>query len=417
MRHARAAHPVREAFLARRRGPPPSRGHRPRAPPARTRTSTGRWRRPTRTSCACIPRSREAIPGEPAPAARAPASTPAQWRRLAALRATLRARTLGLRDRHAGTHQERARRAASPARPRSASMRRARASASPRASTTCASRCRAGSTRCERNRQLVGERVRLRAARRRPTTDSSRRPPPPPWAPARAATWCCCTPRAARPSAGPRSAGSRSRAALAGDGMRRGLPGGTEAERAAAARLAAAMPGAIAAPAHRARRGRGAARPCARGVVGVDTGLTHLAVALGRPDRRESTARPTRRSPGLHGGTRAVNLGGAGTRPGRGGRGRGARPGVAPRHDARSPTRSPGSPHAVRRCCASRGARAASAATSTTWASASGATRRSPRRPRIWVHAVSVGETRAAVPLVEALARALSGATASCSRT
>lgn len=69
---------------------------------------------------------------------------------------------------------------------------------------------------------------------------------------------------------------------LAQRGFATVFPGGTDAERIAAARLALLVPGAIAAPpmdlwvaatllAH------------ADAVVGVDTGLTHLAVALGRP--------------------------------------------------------------------------------------------------------------------------------------
>jgi heptosyltransferase-1 len=60
------------------------------------------------------------------------------------------------------------------------------------------------------------------------------------------------------------------------------LPGGTPAERQTAARLAQAIPGAIAAPAlslpeAAALLGRASA------VCGVDTGLTHLAAALGVP--------------------------------------------------------------------------------------------------------------------------------------
>ena len=85
------------------------------------------------------------------------------------------------------------------------------------------------------------------------------------------------------------------------------LPGGTEPERAAAARIASAIPGGMAAPAM-ALREAAALLAHASHVVGVDTGLTHLAVALARPTvgiycstRPELT--------GLHGAT-AVSLGG-----------------------------------------------------------------------------------------------------------
>ena len=80
----------------------------------------------------------------------------------------------------------------------------------------------------------------------------------------------------------------------------------------APARLAAAIPGAVAAPA--ASLGEMAALLAHSWLVaGVDTGLTHLAVALGRPTvgiycatRPELT--------GLHGG-RSVNAGGPGAPP------------------------------------------------------------------------------------------------------
>ena len=60
------------------------------------------------------------------------------------------------------------------------------------------------------------------------------------------------------------------------------LPGGTEPERASARKLAAAMPDALAAPAMPLAEAA-ALLAHASHVVGVDTGLTHLAVALGRP--------------------------------------------------------------------------------------------------------------------------------------
>jgi heptosyltransferase I len=99
---------------------------------------------------------------------------------------------------------------------------------------------------------------------------------------------------------------------LAEHGFAAVLPGGSEAERAAAARLAAAIPGAVALPAAGLRELAGLIAN-AWLVAGVDTGLTHLAVALGRPTvgiycatRPELT--------GLYGG-RSVNLGTAGAPP------------------------------------------------------------------------------------------------------
>jgi heptosyltransferase-1 len=100
---------------------------------------------------------------------------------------------------------------------------------------------------------------------------------------------------------------------LSGHGYASVFPGGTDEELGRAARLAHAVPNGIAAP-------RMSLRECAAllgnaaGVVGVDTGLTHLAVALGVPTvgiycatRPELT--------GLHG-DNAVNVGGAGQVPG-----------------------------------------------------------------------------------------------------
>ena len=99
---------------------------------------------------------------------------------------------------------------------------------------------------------------------------------------------------------------------LAESGYAPVFPGGTEAERAAAARLSQAAPGSMAAPA----MGLGEAAALlgsAAMVAGVDTGLTHLAVALGRPTvgiycatRPELT--------GLHGAD-SMNLGGPGAVP------------------------------------------------------------------------------------------------------
>lgn len=99
---------------------------------------------------------------------------------------------------------------------------------------------------------------------------------------------------------------------LAARGCAAVFPGGSDAERSEAARLAAHVPGGLAAPPMDLREAA-ALLGHAACVAGVDTGLTHLAVALGRPavgiygaTRPELT--------GLHG-TGALNLGGPGRFP------------------------------------------------------------------------------------------------------
>ncbi len=93
------------------------------------------------------------------------------------------------------------------------------------------------------------------------------------------------------------------------------LPGGSDAERADAARIARAIgASAVAAPPMTLAEAA-AVLAHAGGVVGVDTGLSHLAVALGVPTVGIYCAT----SPGLtglHGGDLAVNLGGPRTPPG-----------------------------------------------------------------------------------------------------
>lgn len=90
------------------------------------------------------------------------------------------------------------------------------------------------------------------------------------------------------------------------------LPGGTAAEREAAARMAARMPKAMALPAT-GLEDMAALLANAWLVAGVDTGLTHLAVALGRPT--VGIYRATRPElTGLHGG-KSLSLGGAGRAP------------------------------------------------------------------------------------------------------
>jgi heptosyltransferase-1 len=90
------------------------------------------------------------------------------------------------------------------------------------------------------------------------------------------------------------------------------FPGGTDEELGRATRLAGAVPNAIAAPRmslHEAAILLGHAA----GVVGVDTGLTHLAVALGVPTAGIYCATDPRLT-GLHG-DNAVNVGGPGKVP------------------------------------------------------------------------------------------------------
>lgn len=92
------------------------------------------------------------------------------------------------------------------------------------------------------------------------------------------------------------------------------LPGGSDAERADSARLAHAIgEGAMAAPAMSLVEAA-ALLAHAAGVVGVDTGLSHLAVALGVPTVGIYCATSPRLT-GLHGGELAVNLGGPRTPP------------------------------------------------------------------------------------------------------
>lgn len=91
------------------------------------------------------------------------------------------------------------------------------------------------------------------------------------------------------------------------------FPGGTLAEREAAAELAGQVDGALAAPAMSLPQAA-ALLAHAHGAVGVDTGLTHLAVALGVPTVGIYGATSPRLT-GLHGGARAVNVGDAGKPP------------------------------------------------------------------------------------------------------
>jgi heptosyltransferase-1 len=102
-------------------------------------------------------------------------------------------------------------------------------------------------------------------------------------------------------------------AALAGRDITIVYPGGNEAERAMARRLADASTNALAAPAMTLTQAA-ALIGGARAVVGVDTGLTHLAVALSRPTIGLYVATEPGRT-GLAGSGIAVNLGGPGKVP------------------------------------------------------------------------------------------------------
>jgi len=101
--------------------------------------------------------------------------------------------------------------------------------------------------------------------------------------------------------------------ALIATGLRCVLPGGNQAERERAARLATSLGRAVAAPAMNLAELAGLLSGAAL-VVGVDTGLVHLAAALGRP----TLALYCGSDPALTGvlaGPDAINLGGPGAPP------------------------------------------------------------------------------------------------------
>ena len=102
---------------------------------------------------------------------------------------------------------------------------------------------------------------------------------------------------------------------LAGRGLRPVLPAGSAAEREAAQRLAARMAGAhpLLAPQLSIAELAGLIDG-ARLVVGVDTGLTHLAAALGRPTLALFAASDPALT-GVYGGNRIRNLGARGRPP------------------------------------------------------------------------------------------------------
>ncbi|TAK43801.1 MAG: lipopolysaccharide heptosyltransferase I [Betaproteobacteria bacterium] len=101
--------------------------------------------------------------------------------------------------------------------------------------------------------------------------------------------------------------------ALAARGLQPLLPWGSEAERARCARLAVAIPGAEV-PERMSLRELARLLRAARGVAGVDTGLTHLAVAAGAAVVGIYCATDPALT-GLYGSSRARNLGTAGAPP------------------------------------------------------------------------------------------------------
>jgi heptosyltransferase-1 len=96
-------------------------------------------------------------------------------------------------------------------------------------------------------------------------------------------------------------------------GLRSVLPWGSMAERLRAEEIARTVPGAVVAPGL-ALADAAAVLARARAVVGVDTGLTHLAAALQAPTAGIYCATDPAAT-GLYGCARAVNLGGIGQPP------------------------------------------------------------------------------------------------------
>ena len=96
-------------------------------------------------------------------------------------------------------------------------------------------------------------------------------------------------------------------------GLRGVLPWGNECERMRAEEIARPIPGAVVAPALTLADAASVIAGAAA-LVGVDTGLTHLALALGVPTVGVYVATDPAAT-GLYGGERAVNLGGIGVLP------------------------------------------------------------------------------------------------------
>jgi lipopolysaccharide heptosyltransferase I len=164
----------------------------------------------------------------------------------------------------------------------------------------------------DRNRLLVGE-VFGYAPAGAPRYGLAAPPGPPPWAPAgRYAVLLHAASRAAK--RWPEERWIALARHLADHGCAAVFPGGSAAERSAAARLAAAVPGALAAPPLSLAD---AAALLAHGalVAGVDTGLTHLAAALGRPTLGIYCATDPALT-GLQANDNAINVGSRGKPPG-----------------------------------------------------------------------------------------------------
>ena len=166
----------------------------------------------------------------------------------------------------------------------------------------------------ERNRQLVARSLGYVLA---PTVDYGLRPGnnqldwPQPAPISRDAVFLHATSRADK--CWPESDWAALGNALAARGLRIVLPWGTNAEKDTSARLAALIPQSVVAPPLQLVA---AAQLLANAalVVGVDTGLTHLAVATGAPTIGIYTVTDPART-GLFGGRRIVNVGGRGVIP------------------------------------------------------------------------------------------------------
>ena len=131
-------------------------------------------------------------------------------------------------------------------------------------------------------------------------------PAPPPWAPRRYYVALHASSRADKHWPAPHWAELARR--LSAQGLVAVYPGGNAVERNAAAALATQSPEALLAPPMSLVEAA-ALLAGAQGVVGVDTGLTHLAVALKVPTLGIYTATDPALT-GLHGGAHATNLGG-----------------------------------------------------------------------------------------------------------
>lgn len=162
----------------------------------------------------------------------------------------------------------------------------------------------------ERNRRLVAE-VFGYAVDTLPDYGIAAPPSPPAWAPRRYYVALHATSRADKRWEDARWVELARR--LAAHGLMAVYPGGTPEERNVAARLATQSPDGLLAPPMSLVEAA-ALLAGSDGVVGVDTGLTHLAVALDVPTLGLYGATDPALT-GLHGGPRAVNLGGPGRMP------------------------------------------------------------------------------------------------------